>query len=70
MKASLQFTSVIFIAAGALFFAPDARAYIDPNSAGLLYQIFFPILVAIGLMWRWIKEMVKQVWSRITRKAG
>jgi hypothetical protein len=67
---SLRIESVILIALSALFFAPDARAYVDPNSAGLLYQIFFPIVVAIGLTWRWIKDMAKQVWSKFTRKAS
>jgi hypothetical protein len=69
-KISAQSLSAIFIALGALFFAPDARAYVDPNSAGLLYQIFFPIIVAIGLTWRWIKDMARQVWSKFTRKAN
>jgi len=69
-KTSVQLGSVILMAIGALIFAPDARAYVDPNSAGLLYQVFFPIIVAIGLMWRWIKDAVKQVWAKITRKAS
>jgi hypothetical protein len=50
--------------------AQDARAYIDPNSAGVLYQIFFPVIVAVTLAWRWIKEIAKQVWVKLTRRAG
>jgi hypothetical protein len=66
-KIKLSIMSGFLIALGALSVAPEARAYVDPSSAGLLYQIFFPVVVAIGLAWRWIKEMVKQVWSKITR---
>jgi len=54
----------------AVFMAQDARAYIDPNSAGVLYQIFFPVIVAVTLAWRWIKEIAKQVWVKLTRRAG
>jgi hypothetical protein len=49
----------------------DALAYVDPNSAGLLYQIFFPIVVAATLAWRWIKRWIKEtaiwLWQRIRR---
>jgi hypothetical protein len=70
MKTKLPLTSVILIALGALTVASEARAYVDPNSAGLLYQIFFPIVVAVGLGWRWIKETARQLWSKITRKVS
>ncbi len=45
----------------------DAHAYVDPNSAGLLYQILFPLMVAATLAWRWIKETVAWLWNRIRR---
>jgi hypothetical protein len=45
----------------------DARAYVDPNSAGLIYQIFFPLLVAVALAWRWIKDSAARLWNRIRR---
>jgi hypothetical protein len=53
----------------AAFTSGEAQAYIDPNSAGLLYQIFFPVILAVTLAWRWIKEMFKQLWVKVTRKA-
>jgi hypothetical protein len=53
----------------AAFICGQAHAYIDPNSAGLLYQIFFPIILAVTLAWRWIKETFKQLWLKVTRKA-
>lgn len=36
--------------------SPAAQAYIDPNSAGLLYQILFPLFVAVMGAWRWLKS--------------
>ncbi len=48
-----------------LLVATDARAYVDPNAAGLLYQIFFPVIIAVTVAWRWIKETVKQLFGAI-----
>jgi len=45
-----------------------AFAYVDPNSAGVLYQILFPIFVAVTLAWRWIKQTVTSLWKLITRR--
>jgi len=44
-----------------------AFAYVDPNSAGLLYQIFFPLVIAATIAWRWIKDVISSVWLRIKR---
>jgi len=63
-------TVALYAVLVSLFTVKDARAYIDPNSAGLLYQIFFPVVLALTLTWRWIKEMFKQLWTRVTRKAA
>jgi hypothetical protein len=46
----------------------DALAYVDPNSAGVLYQIFFPLFVVAVMAWRWIKETTTGFWKRITRR--
>jgi hypothetical protein len=42
-----------------------AFAYVDPNAAGLLYQIFFPLVVAATIAWRRIKDLMSWVWFRI-----
>jgi hypothetical protein len=52
----------------AVFFSPDAHAYVDPNSAGVLYQVFFPLVVAITLAWRWLKQAATSVLKRLTRR--
>jgi hypothetical protein len=46
----------------------DALAYVDPNSAGVLYQIFFPLFVVVVMAWRWIKGTTAWFWRRITRR--
>ena len=45
----------------------NALAYVDPNSAGLLYQIFFPLVVAVALAWRWLKESATRFLKRLIR---
>jgi hypothetical protein len=45
----------------------DARAYVDPNSSGLLYQLFFPLLLAATVASRWIKSTAESLWRRIRR---
>jgi hypothetical protein len=43
-----------------------ALAYIDPNSAGPLYQIFFPLLVAIGSFVVGFRRAISRLWHRLT----
>jgi len=41
-------------------------AYVDPNSAGVLYQLLFPLIVGVSLAWRWIARTFRafQSWLR------
>ncbi|WP_057301053.1 hypothetical protein [Pelomonas sp. Root1217] len=47
-----------------------AFAYIDPNAGGMLFQLLAPLFAAIVGGWlflrRWISEVVRQIWSRLT----
>lgn len=43
--------------------AADAHAYIDPNAGGLLYQILFPLIVAIGAAWAGLRHRIGYWWS-------
>ena len=43
----------------------DALAYIDPNAGGLLYQILFPVIVAIGAAWAGLRHKIVDWWSRL-----
>ncbi len=60
--------SLMLLALPMLLVGHDAHAYIDPNSAGLLYQVFFPVIVAVTLAWRWVKDLCLRVWSKVTRE--
>jgi hypothetical protein len=42
-----------------------AWAYVDPNAGGLLYQILFPLLVAIGAAWAGLRHRIGYWWSRL-----
>jgi hypothetical protein len=65
-----EFKSVRFGALGivATLAPATAFAYLDPNTPGLLYQILFPLVVAVTLAWRRIKDTVSWLWLRIRRK--
>jgi hypothetical protein len=42
-----------------------AHAYLDPNAAGSLYQIMFPLLVAIGSAVAMTKRYIKYYCDRV-----
>ncbi len=42
-----------------------AFAYVDPNSAGSLYQILFPLLIAIGSAFAALRRVIARAWSRL-----
>jgi hypothetical protein len=43
----------------------DARAYIDPNSAGPLYQMLFPLFIAITSLLAAFRSMIRRTWNRL-----
>ncbi|HET9108138.1 MAG TPA: hypothetical protein VFN79_13220 [Steroidobacteraceae bacterium] len=42
-----------------------AYAYIDPNSAGALYQFLFPLLVAIGSAFAFLRRTIVSAFTRL-----
>jgi hypothetical protein len=42
-----------------------AYAYIDPNSAGPLFQFLFPALVAIASFLAACRRLIRQYWNRL-----
>ncbi|MGH8318196.1 MAG: hypothetical protein ACREUL_09495 [Steroidobacteraceae bacterium] len=42
-----------------------AYAYIDPNSAGALYQFLFPLLIAIGSAFAFLRRRIARACSRL-----
>jgi len=47
--------------------APSAFAYIDPNSAGPLSQMLFPLLIAIASVLAAMRRIIRQSWLRVYR---
>ncbi len=43
----------------------SAFAYVDPNSAGWLYQLIFPLLIAIGSAFAVLRRVIARAWSRL-----
>jgi hypothetical protein len=42
-----------------------ADAYVDPNSAGSLYQMLFPLFIAIASAFAALRHIVRRLWSRL-----
>lgn len=42
-----------------------AYAYIDPNSAGALYQFLFPLLVAIGSAFAFLRRTIARACAKV-----
>jgi hypothetical protein len=40
-----------------------AHAYIDPNSAGSLYQLIFPLLIAVGSALAFLRRTIARAWN-------
>jgi len=43
----------------------EAHAYIDPNSAGPLYQFLFPFLIAAASALAAARRYIARLWSRL-----
>lgn len=42
-----------------------AYAYLDPNSAGALYQFLFPLLIAIGSVFAFLRRAIVRACTRL-----
>lgn len=42
-----------------------AYAYIDPNSAGALYQFLFPLLIAIGSAFAFLRRTIVRACTKV-----
>lgn len=44
-----------------LFITNKAQAYVDPNTGGYIFQLLYPIFVAIGIGYLFLKKQIKQL---------
>jgi hypothetical protein len=61
-------TLIGMIAVGALLAClplQPAYAYIDPNSAGALYQFLFPLLIAIGSAFAFLRRTIVRACTKL-----
>jgi hypothetical protein len=47
---------------------PQAYAYIDPNVGGWLYQLLFPLLLAIAGAWAVLRHKIGEFFSTVAKK--
>jgi hypothetical protein len=62
----LSIVGVALIALLAVGPIEEARAYVDPNSAGPLFQFLFPLFIAITSALAACRRMIAQLWRRAT----
>ncbi len=48
---------IAFLGILAVLFHPEpSYAYVDPNLGGIIYQIFFPVLMALLALWVFVRN--------------
>jgi len=51
-----------------VFLQPEALAYIDPNVGGWLYQLLFPLLIAIAGAWAVLRHKISEFFSSFAKR--
>ncbi len=73
MVAMKRTTLIGMVAVAALLACVPLRpayAYIDPNSAGALYQFLFPLLIAIGSAFAFLRRAIVRACTRLASAVG
>jgi flagellar motor component MotA len=65
MKRTTLIGMVAVVAVLACMPLKAAYAYIDPNSAGALYQFLFPLIIAIGSAFAFLRRTIVRACTRI-----
>lgn len=65
MKRTTLIGMVAVVAVLAFLPLRPAYAYIDPNSAGALYQFLFPLLVAIGSAFAFLRRTIVRACTKL-----
>jgi hypothetical protein len=58
---------VIMVLLAVAVYPATCFAYIDPNAGGWLFQLLFPVVVAIGAMWLICKSLVIKFVHKVLR---
>jgi hypothetical protein len=66
MKRTTPIGMVAVIAVLACMPLKAAYAYIDPNSAGAIYQFLFPLLIAIGSAFAFLRRTIVRACAKLT----
>lgn len=48
-----------------LLSCPAAHAYVDPNAGGFLFQLLFPLFMALAAMWVFLRKKAIEIGKRI-----
>jgi hypothetical protein len=67
VRRPLHVALVLLAAAAALAPWREAHAYIDPNSAGPLYQFLFPFLIAAASALAALRRHIARLWNRLVQ---
>jgi hypothetical protein len=66
-KQFLRVETLVLTALAAVGPLQAAHAYVDPNSAGPLYQMLFPLFIAIVSTFAALRGIVRRLLSRLTK---
>ena len=56
----------VFLAITAGLLQPsECYAYADPNVVGWLFQLLFPVLLALGAAWAVLRQRIRALWQRL-----
>lgn len=58
----------VLIALAVLASGQEAHAYIDPNVGGWLYQLLFPLLIAIAGAWAVLRHKISAFFSAFAKR--
>jgi len=52
------------------FFPINCHAYIDPNAGGFLFQLLFPLVIAVVGAWTVFRQRIGAVLNRLRRRSS